>query len=1745
MGNRMNTAWTNRRRLWGNGRLASIRTFIALTLVFGLAGDLVPHVVAAAPPTSATAVAVSANEVDVSWDGISPSSAPNIGISRGGRRIGIVKTALQSFVDKSIQPGTSYTYDLESADANGNSEGQFASVSVRTPDLPETSDVMPPSEPEGFSATTAVGRGVYLDWYASVDDSDVTAYRIFRNGVKLVTLDSGNLSYVDPTAAVGHFYIYAIQAFDVVGNHSKFATAGILVTRSLPVPPGGKTNGGYGPTTNALTTPASVSAAPGVPTGYDPALRRYPYLSDTVANYATINWATDQSDTAGSVKYGQVVNGSCTPTTSVDATRTSLTINGVHEFQWKAQLTLTPGSEYCYRIYLGSTDLLGSNSTPSFNTAVPNGSNQSFSFAVIGDWAQLDSTGANPDMANLMQQIAASNARFAVTVGDNGYPSGTQANYGDLQQTGSNTSAVFGPQFWAVPGSSIPIFPAIGNHGYSSSASPHPQILNFPMDQAAALSSGSYTTTNYCCVNGIKSANYPNAWYAFDEGVARFYVLEAAWPDSNVGNASMYQDDHDYHWTISSEEYQWLQQDLATHPRAATFAFFHFPLYSDNATEPTDPYLQAPGNLQGLLDQYGVNIAFYGHTHTYQRNTADSAGMVSYLTGGGGAKLEPVGAGSAKCSPNDAYAVGWSYSANGGLGGGKACGSASAPTSPSQVFHFLLVTVGNGTVTVTPTDSTGQVFDQQTYNVGSSDTQAPTTPANLQANAHGPNEVDLNWNASTDDVGVAGYTIYRDGTVLATVDGTASTYVDTTVSAGTTYTYTVDAFDAAGNHSAQSDAASVTPSPDNQAPTVPGNLTVTTPTALRVNVSWSASTDNIGVTGYDVYRDGTKVGTVDGATTTYTDVLVNPSTSYSYQVLAFDGSGNSSSLTSPAGITTPGAVFQDGFESGSLSSWTTTKGLTVEGSTVHAGNKAAEASSDSSNTTGTYAKKTLANTYNEVYFHSSINVVSEANQLNVMRIRTASGSSLGYLYVTTSGTLGLHNDTTGTNTLSSATIMAGSGWHSIALHVKINGASSTTEVWLDGVPVAELALTADWGTTSVGQIQIGDTASGRTYDVIYDDVALDPLTGDTQPPTTPANVTAQAANSLRVNVAWDAATDNVGVTGYDVYRDGSLIARNVAQTNFSDVLISPNSNYSYQVLARDASGNVSSLSTSVSAATSGSVFSDGFETGNLSNWTTSNGLAIESASVHNGTAAAEANALGSSAYAKAFLSNTYGDVYLREYVNLINSSNQVSILRLRDQNGASIGYLYLTAGGKLGLHNDVAGTNLSSSESVAAGSGWHAIEIHLAINGNSSSADVWLDGVAVPELTGTGNWGTAPVGQIQIGDTSSGTYDIVYDDVAFDGSLLDVTPPSVPADLTATPNGPSEVDLTWTASTDDVGVSGYTIYRNGTSLATVDGTTTSYQDTTVSSGNDYSYTVDAFDAAGNHSNQSAPATISQSSDTTPPTVPTGLATTTSALRIDLTWTASTDSSGVDSYDVYRDGTKIAQVAGDQTSYTDVLVGPGGSYSYQVLARDTVGNVSVLSDAAAAFTGTAVFSDGFESGNLSAWSTNKGMNVQGTVIHNGSEAAETLSDSSNTTGTYAKKTLSSSFGQGYLRSYINIQSIGNNQINLLRLRTAGGTSLGYLYVTSSGKLGLRNDIAGINVLSNSSIAPGSGWHAVELHLVVNGASSTTEVWLDGVLVPELTTTGNWGTTIIGQIQIGDTLTARTYDVVYDDVAFDGS
>ena len=133
--------------------------------------------------------------------------------------------------------------------------------------------------------------------------------------------------------------------------------------------------------------------------------------------------------------------------------------------------------------------------------------------------------------------------------------------------------------------------------------------------------------------------------------------------------------------------------------------------------------------------------------------------------------------------------------------------------------------------------------------------RAPSAPAGLNAVAASATQVNLSWTASTDNVGVTGYEITRNGTTLTTTSGTGTTYTDPTAAPNTFYTYSVRATDAAGNFSQPLDPATVTTPTgggDTTAPSKPAGLNAVAASATQVNLSWTASTDNVGVTGYEI-----------------------------------------------------------------------------------------------------------------------------------------------------------------------------------------------------------------------------------------------------------------------------------------------------------------------------------------------------------------------------------------------------------------------------------------------------------------------------------------------------------------------------------------------------------------------------------------------------------------------------------------------------------------------------------------------------------------------------------------------------------------------------------------------------------------------------------------------------------------------------------------------------------------------------
>ncbi|WP_051947409.1 fibronectin type III domain-containing protein [Muricauda sp. MAR_2010_75] len=210
-----------------------------------------------------------------------------------------------------------------------------------------------------------------------------------------------------------------------------------------------------------------------------------------------------------------------------------------------------------------------------------------------------------------------------------------------------------------------------------------------------------------------------------------------------------------------------------------------------------------------------------------------------------------------------------------------------------------------------------------TFTKPTPDTQNPTAPT-LSSTGHAVTTADLSWSGATDNVGVTGYKVFKDGVLEATL-GTVSTYQVTGLTASTTYSFTVTALDAATNESAPSNAVSVTTnsSADTQAPTAP-TLSSSGQTDTTANLSWSGATDNVGVTGYKVFKDGVLEITL-GTVSSYQVTGLTASTSYSFTVRALDAAAIESSPSNAVSVTTnagSGGGSSVWTESGSTASYT-------------------------------------------------------------------------------------------------------------------------------------------------------------------------------------------------------------------------------------------------------------------------------------------------------------------------------------------------------------------------------------------------------------------------------------------------------------------------------------------------------------------------------------------------------------------------------------------------------------------------------------------------------------------------------------------------------------------------------------------------------------------------------------------------------------------------------------------------------
>jgi fibronectin type 3 domain-containing protein len=255
----------------------------------------------------------------------------------------------------------------------------------------------------------------------------------------------------------------------------------------------------------------------------------------------------------------------------------------------------------------------------------------------------------------------------------------------------------------------------------------------------------------------------------------------------------------------------------------------------------------------------------------------------------------------------------------------------------------------------------------------------------------------------------------------------------------------------------------------------------------------------------------------------------------------------------------------------------------------------------------------------------------------------------------------------------------------------------------------------------------------------------------------------------------------------------------------------------------------------------------------------------------------------------------------------------------------------------------VSGSSVTISANASDNVGVNNVEFFvdgslLASDTSSPYSTVW-NSTAVPNGTHT----IMAKAYDAARNSSSSTFTVTVNNA-------DTTPPSAPTGFVARAISPTQVDLAWTASTDNVRVTAYYIQRNGVIIGTATGT--SYSDLTVTGNTTYTYVIIATDGSGNKTASSSQSvTTPAPADTTAPTAPTNLSgVAASSTQVNLSWSAATDPSGIKGYNVYRNGVKINSALVMTTSYGDSTATAGATYSYTVTAVDGANNESAKSTA---------------------------------------------------------------------------------------------------------------------------------------------------------------------------------------------------
>ena len=822
-------------------------------------------------------------------------------------------------------------------------------------------------------------------------------------------------------------------------------------------------------------------------------------------------------------------------------------------------------------------------------------------------------------------------------------------------------------------------------------------------------------------------------------------------------------------------------------------------------------------------------------------------------------------------------------------------------------------------VTATTTDATAPQWTNETL-----------TTSNVTETA-----VTLTWSGADDNNGVMLYRVFVDNVEEpVTVPAGTTTYTVTGLTEATSYIFRVEADDLANLTS--NDGPSVTQiTVDSTAPAWNGDpVTVLNNTGTSLDLLWSAATDNFAVASYSIRQDGVEVGTVPAGTTTFNVTGLTDITSYTFSIEALDSTGNTSTDGPSVTVTTADAT---------APTWT--------GGFIG---------------TGLVASTEI--TFNWSGDSDNVGVVSYVIYGNDVQVGTGTGSPTTVTGLTPQTSYifrveavdAVGNESTGgpqvfvqtPNALippefgPSATVTASNATETtidLAWTAASDEGSIDYQILVDGTIVQTVdALTLSTTVTGL--------TAGQTYTFSVQAIDGDNLVSTDGPSTTATvadgtapiwtggalNISNDIGTSL--DISWLGATDNVGVVSYNVYKDGVLETNVAIPTTFATISgLTVADTFGLSVQAVDAAGNESTTGPTAFRAGPGVPY---WPNGDLqaSNITSSSFSVAWSGATDDGTITqyritvdgGSPIILGGGSTSFPIMGLNDGQTYLIEVQATDNDGNT-------SQDGPTLSVTTVDTTDPTWVNGVITPSNVAD---VSVDLAWTG----ATDNGTIASYSVFQDGALI---------GTVTDPNISVtGLTNSVTYEFVVEANDLDGNVstdgpsvfvttVDTTVPTWSAgSATASSVGSDTADLSWSGASDNTDVVAYQVIRNGVVEQTVNAPTTSATVTGLTDATEYTYTIQALDAAGNPSIDGPSVTFTTGDVTAPvwtnPALVTSNITETS---VDLAWSGASDNTAVVSYIILQDGVIIDTVPAATTTYSVTGLTSASSYLFAIQALD--------------------------------------------------------------------------------------------------------------------------------------------------------------------------------------------------------------